>query len=39
MESRGNQDYHFPNGTLRIGIKVWDIYENNKWMTMNNGLG
>lgn len=39
MQLRGRQDYHFPNGTLRIGIRVLDAYENNNWMTMNNSAG
>ncbi len=26
MEYRGNQNYHFPNGCMRIGLKVFNIY-------------
>lgn len=39
MEQRGNQDYHFPNGCLRIGIQVVNIYGNNDWLSMNNSPG
>lgn len=39
MEERGNQDYHFPNGCLRIGIKVLNIYDNNLWLSMNGSPG
>ena len=38
-EKRGNRVYNPPLGWTGIGLKVWDKYENNIWIGMNNSPG
>lgn len=38
-EKRGNRVYNPPLGWTGIGLKVWDSYENNIWIGMNNSPG
>jgi hypothetical protein len=35
-EKRGNKPYYPPLGWTGIGLKVWDKYENNTWIGMDN---
>ena len=35
-ECRGQQVYYFPNNTLRVGLQVMGVYENDVWLSMNN---
>ena len=35
-EYRGQQVYYFPNNTLRVGLRVMGVYENDVWLSMNN---
>ena len=36
-EKRGGKIYEAPFGWIGIGLRVWDKYENNKWIGMCNG--
>ena len=38
-EKRGGKDYDPPLGWIGIGLKVWDKYENNIWIGMENVKG
>ena len=38
-EKRGGKEYDPPLGWIGIGLKVWDKYENNIWIGMENALG
>jgi len=38
-EKRGGKEYFPPLGWIGIGLKVWDKYENNIWIGMENSLG
>ena len=35
-EKRGGEDYIPPTGWIGYGLKVFDVYENNIWLGMNN---
>ena len=38
-EKRGGEDYIPPTGWIGYGLKVYDVYENNTWLGMNNSPG
>ena len=38
-EKRGGKDYDPPIGWIGIGLKVWDKYEDNIWIGMENVKG
>ena len=38
-ENRGGKPYDPPIGWTGIGLKVWDKYENNTWIGMDNSPG
>lgn len=38
-EKRGNFPYYPPLGWIGFGLKVWDRFDNNKWLGNNNAKG
>jgi len=38
-EKRGGEAYIPPKGWIGYGLKVYDVYENNTWLGMNNCKG